>query len=105
MKFSDLPTGARFRFFSRGLLHTKLSGTSYAPVTGGAVGVAKPDAEVQVEEIPVDPAAAPATPPAKSAEKRAREMLERIGIPNVKKIISAALAELVALIEQKAPPR
>ena len=101
MRFSELPTGARFRFFSRGLLHEKVSGSSYAPVTGGAAGVAKPDAEVQVEELPVDHLAVSANPPAKSVEQQAREMLERIGVPNVKKISSAALAELVALIERK----
>ena len=32
MKFSELPTGAEFRFFSRGLLHSKVSSTSYASV-------------------------------------------------------------------------
>jgi len=38
MNFSELPSGARFRFFSRGLLHVKVSSTSYELVTGGSPG-------------------------------------------------------------------
>jgi len=34
-------------------------------------------------------------------EDQARAMLERIGVPNVRKFSSAALAELTALIEKK----
>ena len=43
MNFSELPSGARFRFFSRGLLHVKVSSTSYEPVTGGSPGSSSPD--------------------------------------------------------------
>jgi len=105
MNFSELPSGARFRFFSRGLLHVKVSSTSYELVTGGSPGSSSPDANVLPEDedaMPVNLSAPPATAAKrKTAEDQAREMLERIGVPNVRKFSSAALAELTALIEKK----
>jgi hypothetical protein len=101
MKFSELPVGARFRFFARGLSHVKVSSSSYELVTGGTPNASSPDADVLLQDLALDTAEAPAKPKKKPAEQQAREMLERIGVPNVKKFSSAALAELTALIEKK----
>jgi hypothetical protein len=99
MKFSELPIGARFRFFSRGLLHAKKTSTTYAPDDGGSASPAQPDAQV-IMEAPEPVASTNAKPQKKTAEEQARELLERIGVPNVRKFSSAALAELTALIER-----
>jgi hypothetical protein len=104
MKFSELPVGARFRFFARGLLHEKVSGSSYSPLTGGTPSASSPEANVLPEDehaMPVNLSDVPAKPvDRKSSEDQARELLERIGVPNTKKFTSAALAELAALIER-----
>jgi hypothetical protein len=57
MKFRDLPIGATFRFFTRGLLLSKTSDHTYASADGAVRNqAAKPDAEVLPEDLgPVDP--------------------------------------------------
>lgn len=62
MKFRELPVGATFRFFRRGLLLTKTSASTYASQQAGVRNqAAAPDAEVMPEEIetPLPPSADP----------------------------------------------
>jgi hypothetical protein len=60
MKFRDLPVGASFRFFRRGLLLTKTSAKTYASEQAGMHQSAVPDSEVLPEDfaIPEPPKAA-----------------------------------------------
>jgi hypothetical protein len=52
MKFRDLPVGATFRFFARGLLLTKTSAKTYAQEKAGLRNQsAAPDAEVIPEDL------------------------------------------------------
>jgi hypothetical protein len=59
MNFSELPVGAKFRFFRRGLLLTKASKNTYTALAGHPQKAA-PDAEVLPEDE--DPPAPRATP-------------------------------------------
>ncbi|MDN8613985.1 hypothetical protein, partial [Variovorax ginsengisoli] len=59
MQFSELPVGAKFRFFRRGLLLTKASKSTYAALAGHAQKAAL-DAEV----LPEDEMLAPTAPTA-----------------------------------------
>ena len=55
MQFSELPVGAKFRFFRRGTLLTKTSKSGYT-TPGAAEQKAAPDVEVLAEEDMLIPA-------------------------------------------------
>jgi hypothetical protein len=98
MNFSDLPVGAKFRFYRRGAVRTKVTSTTYdvdgAKTSGDTLVYPEDDSQAP----PVDPAGQP-----KTSEDLARELLIRMGVQQAWKLTTAQLAELIALIEKQAP--
>jgi len=100
MQFSELPIGAKFRFYRRGAVRTKITSTTYD--VDGAKATADTPVFPENDTLAAPPVVEAAAP--KTSEDLARELLTRMGVQQAWKLTTAQLAELIALIENQAPP-